>query len=545
MEDGIAYANGPDYGAAGNGIADDTAEIQAALDSGAKVVRLAPGSTYIVSQAGTKTIQTVAHRYCLLIPDGVYLDLNGSTLKLSDSQNAAVVMNATAGTTQNTDLGVGNGVIDGNQANQTSPGAGDMPCVFFYDVMRPTVKDLRAKNVRQYAGRFLACYEGYFNNLRCDDSDGDGWSFGVNGTAGENRVFRSFIDNIYSENCTNGGYGSLQGNPALFTVVECSVGKVVGKNCGGGIKIQDSSSDSTFGQLLFESTSNGSTNSGTKIQGNAGASLFPTNISVGQIISKSCEGESAHIADADHINIGSILAYGGALDAAVTRDVYIDNVDYLNIGSIQSIEPSGIGVVVDDTTDNYHIGSILVKDMQASTVGVQVQTTGYGTIDSVAAIDTAGTPQMVTGFKVSSTGAKGKLGSFRTNLSNDTAVEARCMVSVVNLNYEIGKITLGSTDALEGIVTLSNGATSTSVTCGHIYDVFVGTSTTDHYFTPIILVLPFNSSAGALVGSSQFRTLVTRNSSGTGFSIAHASAGATDYVYWKVIGWKVSQREQL
>jgi hypothetical protein len=267
MEDGIAYANGPDYGAAGNGIADDTAEIQAALDSGAKVVRLAPGSTYIVSQAGTKTIQTVAHRYCLLIPDGVYLDLNGSTLKLSDSQNAAVVMNATAGTTQNTDLGVGNGVIDGNQANQTSPGAGDMPCVFFYDVMRPTVKDLRAKNVRQYAGRFLACYEGYFNNLRCDDSDGDGWSFGVNGTAGENRVFRSFIDNIYSENCTNGGYGSLQGNPALFTVVECSVGKVVGKNCGGGIKIQDSSSDSTFGQLLFESTSNGSTNSGTKIQG--------------------------------------------------------------------------------------------------------------------------------------------------------------------------------------------------------------------------------------------------------------------------------------
>jgi hypothetical protein len=127
----------------GSPTVDMTAKMQAALDSGAKVVEGVQGRTYLVSQVGTKTFRSAAHRYCLLVPDGVVVDLKGATVKLADAANAAIFMNSTAGTTQNTDLGVENGVLDGNETNQTSPAAGDMACLHFYDVLRPRFDNLR------------------------------------------------------------------------------------------------------------------------------------------------------------------------------------------------------------------------------------------------------------------------------------------------------------------------------------------------------------------------------------------------------------------
>jgi hypothetical protein len=64
-------------------------------------------------------------------------------------------------------------------------------------------------------------------------------------------VLRSFIDNIYAEGCDGSydGAGGLNGNGAVFTTQYCQVGKVITKDCGGGIKFQDESQDTDIAEL--------------------------------------------------------------------------------------------------------------------------------------------------------------------------------------------------------------------------------------------------------------------------------------------------------
>ena len=73
--------NVADYGAVGNGAADDTTAIQNAINAvnaaGGAVLQVAPGKTYIVSG---------------LVPKpGLLLDLQGSTLKLKASFGVEVI----------------------------------------------------------------------------------------------------------------------------------------------------------------------------------------------------------------------------------------------------------------------------------------------------------------------------------------------------------------------------------------------------------------------------------------------------------------------
>ena len=56
-----------DFGAAGDGVADDTAEVQAALSSGFKLITLTPGKTYKVTAP-------------LTVPAGVFISATGATL---------------------------------------------------------------------------------------------------------------------------------------------------------------------------------------------------------------------------------------------------------------------------------------------------------------------------------------------------------------------------------------------------------------------------------------------------------------------------------
>jgi hypothetical protein len=530
------------YGARGDGTNDTTA-IQNALSSGAKRVVLKRNTTYTLNQAGTLTISATAQRYCLKIPDGVTLDLNGSTLKLGSAQNAALIINSTAGTTQNSDITVCNGWLDGNETNQTTPATGDMPCIFLYDVLRPRVYDLKVKDARQYAGRFLKCERAIFRDLDCKGSDGDGWSFGVSGTSNQDR---SFIGDIYADDC-RGTYGAtLQGNPVLITAYYTAVGRIVGNNCAGGIKIQGPTHDVTVDSLIFLGGANGTNNSGIKLQGQTGLKDV-VRVTVGNIVAKDCYSEGLYIFETVDCAIGQYTGDGNASNAAsALRDFFADESNRLSIGQIHSSDANngavGLSVSIGSNCLDYVFGSIQVNN--ANGVAVQVGSSGYGTINSVVANDDQGTPTMTQSFKVSTTTAKGRCGLVKDNLAPSTVVGLRALISGINLNYEIGRIINGSTDPLEGVATLTNAGTSTTIACGHIAKQFVGTSVTDHYFHPVIQVIPWNATAMALEASGGFRTTVVRDITGTGFDIKHAAAGATDYVFWKVLGWKVAQREQ-
>lgn len=529
MIDG-APVNVRDYGAVGDGVTNDTAAIQAALNSGGKLIQGVPGETYLVSAAGTVTVNGVAFSYCLLLADGTTFDLNGSTVKQANAQNSSVI--ALNGLT---DAKVINGTVDSNEANQTTPATGSMAGVLVHNCTRPQIDKITAINCREYAGRFLKSTGGSYTNLNCLGSDGDGWSFGIDG-GWSAQITDAFIDNIYAENCL-GTFGSLQGNSAIFTVQRCQVGKVRASNCAAGIKIQDSSSDSFFDSLIFTGPTNGSVNSGVKIQGNSGAGIYPTRIRINSINSRNCFGNGLYINAVDSLEIGQYHGFenGAGVGATGSNQYDVDlNVNAngrVLLGAFDIVTPKTIGF---RATGEGYVKLDALNVTGPTGVGCQVTmgTAGSFYADDIQALDPSAT--MTQALKV--TGAlRGRVKNVVTNAAHSTT---NARVQIQNLfNFEVDTILLGSTDVIDDVVQLTNGATSTAVTCGHIWREYVGGAS--NYFQPIIALIPYNSATAAL---GNMRVTVTDGSSGTGFSINHAAAGASNFVMYKVIGWQCASR---
>jgi hypothetical protein len=518
-----------DFGAVGDGSTDDTTDIQQALDSGAKIVRGVQGKTYLVGHTSTVSVNSTNQRYCLSIPTGVVLDLNGATLKAKGSSNSSPVMLASV-----TDSGIINGVIDCNKASQTSPATGEIAGIFAYNCTRPRIENIRAKNCRMYAGRFLKNTGGRYVNLHCEDSDADGWSFGVDGGY-SGHVVDAFIDEIYAENCTTTYGGTYQGNPVIFTTKRCQVGRVLGKNSSGGVKIQDSSEDSSFDSLTFIGPTNGANNSGVKVQGN-GAGLQPKRIRIGSIQSRDAYGNGLYVYDCLSVEIGRYHGLSnGTGGAASGSDQYDVNIDVptggrVFVGFIDSESPGtrigraqGAGICT--------IGRLYGKTPTG--VGFSYNGSGEFYSDQIR-IDDGGSA-MTLAFQVTG-GSKGRIGAVITNKAHSTT-QSRVIIASGLYNWEIDSIILGSTDTLGGAVQLTDAGTTTAVTCGHVLKEYVGGAA--DYFQPIISLTPLRSTTNALLKNC----VPVDAGTGTGFTINHSAAGANDWVLWKVIGWKVAANQ--
>jgi len=517
-----------DYDAVGDGAADDTSAIQAALSSGATLVAGVPGKTYLVRHTSTVTVNVTQYRYCLSIPAGVTFDLNGATLKLDAGQNSSIVcMSGVTG------AGLINGTLDGNKANQTTPATGEMACVLVHDCIRPRVESILATNVRQYAGRALKVTGGRFVNLHCTDSDANGWSFGIDGGWGAH-VVESFIDEICAENCTQVYGGGFQGNGVILTAIRCNVGRVTVKNTAGGLKIQDSSADSAFGSLIYIGGANGTNNSGIKVQGN-NAGLQPQRIRIANASCRDAYGNGLYVFDTLSLEIGQYQGYGNGVGVGASGDDEFDVVlrppagGRVTVTTLHSespgarcVETKGAGVCV--------IGTF--TGVNPTGPGLASSSTGAIYVGTVRVTDSAA--GMTQAVRINSGAAQ--IGIVETDVTHSTS-NARARAASGLYDVTIGRIRTGSTDALEGVVQLTNASTTTSVACGHIWREYVG-GTAD-YFHPIISIEPWTQSARAL---GSMMATVTDGSSGTGFTIRHATAGASDYVLWKVIGWKVTSR---
>jgi hypothetical protein len=124
-----------------------------------------------------------------------------------------------------------------------------------------------------------------------------GWMFGCadSGFA----LYHCFIDNIYAERCQGTKNPLIPGNPTNFVTTNCTVGKCIGRNCGGGHKIQNTALQSTFDKFVFDGSPVGSepnygtSNSGTKIQADydgSGTYLQPQFCTVNSVASSNCNG---------------------------------------------------------------------------------------------------------------------------------------------------------------------------------------------------------------------------------------------------------------
>jgi len=523
------YAFFEDYGALGDGTTNDTAAIQAALSSGNKVLMGTPGKTYLIGFTNTKTVNSTSERYSLLLPSGVRIKGNGATFKLANSSNCTMIMNENADAGPDTDLGVDNLILDQNKANQSAPASGSPSALFFNNCSRLFLEHNRVDGAWRFAGRFLTVTQSYFNDLYCTSSKGDGWSFGIDGT-GTQHVTHSFIDNIRAEACDATIGGGVQGNPIIYTTQYCEVGKSYGKDCAGGIKIQDTALNSTFDQCIWIGNASGTSNSGVKVQGN-GAGLTAKNITINAIIVSSAPGVGLYLYDCQDISIGKYIGTGNrALGVGDATDVQIKstNTTRISFGLVRSISckdrafiSDSTGIVSIDRLEVFNCNDDGTPDAAVSTSG----NSGLFTINSYSHTDTNGTSNTTRVLSLTGAGIECRIGVVKTNLSNDTS-NIRFNCAAGNTLY-IQEMKMG-TDAQEGLVTLTNGAATTTVANNSI--AYFGAS-----LYPIISIVPWNATAAAL---GNMRTIPVIWSTGTGFDIKMASnAGASDKVYWKVLGW--------
>ena len=124
-----APVNVDDFGAAGDGVTDDTAAIQAALSSGANEIVFAQGKTYLVN--GGLTCSTV----------GAVISAYGATVKLKNNATNKNILTCTGDYTQ-----VMGGTWDMNRANGNSGGSEYDYWGVFADCDHGIVKDAVAKS---------------------------------------------------------------------------------------------------------------------------------------------------------------------------------------------------------------------------------------------------------------------------------------------------------------------------------------------------------------------------------------------------------------
>lgn len=124
-----------DFGATGDGVADDTAEIQAALDSGATVVHLAPGETYKISST-------------LTVPAGVWIEGNAATL--TQSTHFQAIDFANGGGIRNTIMtGAGGGSYTSGSTAIGCSGTNNAPSAPTY-VTGPTIEGCTISDYGEY-----------------------------------------------------------------------------------------------------------------------------------------------------------------------------------------------------------------------------------------------------------------------------------------------------------------------------------------------------------------------------------------------------------
>jgi hypothetical protein len=520
------------YGALGTGLVDDTVAIQAAIAAGVgKTVSGRSGATYLLTEQGVKSNGATNQHYCLSLPSHTTMVLTGCTLKLADGENSAMVCNETLSAATNHDITiVGPVTLDGNQANQTAPASGEMPLLLFYEVAHLDIDGVNATNAREYFGRFLGCTDSRFDALHGELSFGDGWNFGNN--VGTWQTRDSTIGSVWARDC-RGTYGASQGNPFLGTFIRCNVGQVYGDNCKGGIKIQDGSSDSNFGEMVYVGGANSTNNSGIKIQG-TDAPHRVERINVDSIAASYCYAEGLVVNHADDVSIGQYAGeYNDAGAGAPVVDVCLEESLRTSIGTLSSSHSHGVALLINTAADQWNIGRVNVYNCAdggvAPGTAVQIVAAGGGRIETITAIDDRGGSFLMNRILSVPGTSYGSVGTIRTNLPQDAGWSSINIVAG-NYTFSVDRVELNNgQDPVFGVVTLAN-AVSTVVANGSVWSTLSGGVNIWH---SLVEIIPWSASAMAL---GAMRVVPVDFTAGTGFVIHHAAAAGTELVAYRVHG---------
>lgn len=239
------------------------------------------------------------------------------------------------------------------------------------------------------------------DNLEADGMQGQAWTLGdpLATGLGHNGVYNAKCGRLYASNITLFDTASSPGNPYNLVVYSSSIALLHVKDCSGGIKLQQPSTDVTIGMALQDGVGELSALQGAfKIQGDTSfpAGLDrPTRINVGQVIVRNCVNTGLYMYHGQDCSVGSYIGYKNVGLHTAFSDVVLAGGINDHIGHIVSDQPGGGGVQL--TADaagngpvNFSLPSIKVRNpgQLSTTLSSGLSTGGPITSLPVAAMPT-------------------------------------------------------------------------------------------------------------------------------------------------------------
>lgn len=430
--------------ASGNGTTDDGPAIRAQLTaaSAGSIIYGIPGRTYLVGTPLTASTfkvpsGTTSMPYVLAIPSGVTLDLRGSTLKLKTGTDAVMVTNAGAltGTPADSDIGLVNAVLDGNNVTLTNKAL-----LMWTGITRPKLS-CKVINGNHIGVNMYNVSHGDFPLLDADTVAGQPFGFGQNSPSG-NDVRDCRFGTVRARNVTPDPANAFNGpgNSLAGVFQRCTIDLIEARNCTAGIKIEQPSSDVVIGRVLTDTCGDSGGNSGLKLQGTStSTSTMVYRVTIAELIATNQTAHGLWMEYSADCHVGAFVGRGNNT-LGTGPDVWLGGTRD-TLASINSVGAGGDGILVRTYAADLRIGTVTIRNpgqvvAATSKVGISIPG-GTGSIRSLRAIDDQGSPTMASGLSISGTGAafqcpevyvKGATGTY-VNVVTGAATTRRIRIS--------------------------------------------------------------------------------------------------------------------